>query len=148
MVLARRNRVAAEVLERILNLNSEDSGDESQRDSEEEAGHEHPDPISCEEMREEDCYRLGRRGEKIRPIKVVCASPYQRAHLLRCAPQIPRLNASLGYEKVFIKPDLSPKEQEAHRSLRKELIRRRGAGENIVIRDGKIIPSTRSKHQD
>lgn len=44
----------AEVLERILTLESEDSGDDSQRDSETEAEPQQPDPISSDEISEEE----------------------------------------------------------------------------------------------
>ena len=88
-----------------------------------------------------DCFRLGRRGEKPRPLKVICRLPHQRSDLLNRAFRIPRINVALGYRRVFIKPDLSPKEQEAHRLLRKELMSRREAGERVIIRNGKIAPS-------
>lgn len=85
-----------------------------------------------------NCFRLGRRGGRPRPVKVICHNPQQRAELLRCAFRIPRLQTSLGFRRVFIKPDLSPKEQEADRQLREELKQRRESGENVVIRRGRI----------
>ena len=91
-----------------------------------------------------DFFCLGRRGDKPRPIKVRCRKLQQRNDLLRIAPRILRLDENLGYRGIFIKPDLSPKEQEANRILREELRRRREAGERVVIRGGRVIPDTRS----
>ena len=48
-MMARRNLMLVQVLERILTLDSEDSGDDSQRDSETEAEPQLPDTISSDE---------------------------------------------------------------------------------------------------
>lgn len=98
-----------------------------------------------------DCFRLGKRGEKPRPVKATCRFPHQRADLLRRAPQIRRLDGSLGFQRTYIKPDLSPKEQEADRMLRRELMSRREAGENVVIRGGWVVrrvPDKKSTSKD
>lgn len=85
------------------------------------------------------CFRLGRRSSRPRPIKVICQSSRQRTDLLRSAYNIPKLDSDLGFRRIFIKPDLSPKEQEADRQLRRELKRRREGGERVVIRNGRIV---------
>ena len=90
-------------------------------------------------------YRLGRRGSKPRPVKMTCTQPEQRFELLKAAPRIPRLDPDLGFRRIFIKPDLSPKAQEVDRQLRKELKFRREVGERVVIRGGRVIPDP--KHQ-
>lgn len=87
-----------------------------------------------------DCFRLGRRGQKPRPVKVTCRFSHQRSDLLRYAPQIRRLDPTFGFQKTFIKPDLSPKEQEANRQLRQELAMRREMGESVMIRGGRVVP--------
>lgn len=84
-------------------------------------------------------FRLGRASNKPRPLKITCKDKHQRSCLLRSAHKIPQLDAALGFGRVFIKPDLSPKEQEADRQLRKEFFRRREAGEHVAIRRGCII---------
>lgn len=91
------------------------------------------------------CFRLGRRSEKPRPIKVICNNPQQRFELLRSAPRISRLDECYGFRKVFIKPDLSPKEQLIDRQLRHELNVRRAAGERVVIRGGMIVADIKSR---
>ena len=92
------------------------------------------------------CYRLGRRGAKPRPLKVTCDRPQQRLELLQSSRGIPRLDESLGFRRVFIKPDLSPKEQLVDRELRQELKRRRDAGERVFLRGGKVVVDDRSSN--
>ena len=93
------------------------------------------------------CFRLGRRSSRPRPIKLVCRSSKQRADLLQSVYQIPKLESNLGFRRIFIKPDLSPKEQEADRRLRKELKTRREKGERVLIRNGCIVEMDNvSKH--
>ena len=87
-----------------------------------------------------NCFRLGQRTNgRSRPIKITCHDPEQRCLFLRSAFHIPKLDASLGFHRVFVKPDLTPKEQEAERQLRLELKARQVAGENVRIRDGRIV---------
>ena len=69
--------------------------------------------------------RLGRIGEQPRPIKVVGLSGHIRDDLLRSAARIRTLDKSLGLNKAFIKPDLTPKQQLSERILRAELKNRR-----------------------
>ena len=58
----------------------------------------------------------------------------QRHQLIRCAFRIPQLDGDLGFRRVYIKPDLSPKEQHADRQLREELKSRRDAGESCFAK--------------
>ena len=92
----------------------------------------------------QDCFRLGKRGlqQRPRPVKVICQDPQQRHELISSAYRIPNLNEDLGFRRVFIKPDLSPKEQEADRQLRQELKLRRANGERVVLRGGRIVADT------
>ena len=87
-------------------------------------------------------FHLGRpatESTRPRPLKITCECSQQRADILRSAFRIPKLGSYLGFGKVFIKQDLTPKEQEIDRLLRHELKRRREAGERAVIRDGRIL---------
>lgn len=86
-----------------------------------------------------DCVRLGKRGEKPRPVKVTCRVSSQRSDILRNAPRIRHLSTALGFQRTYVKPDLSPKEQEANKLLRRELAVRREAGDNVMIKRGKIV---------
>lgn len=93
------------------------------------------------------CFRLGRRSSKPRPVKVICENPKQRTDLLRSAFRIPRLPSNLGFKKVFIKQDLTPKEQEANRQLRQELKNRRELGERVYVRNGRIVEAEKVTQQ-
>lgn len=104
--------------------------------------------LGVTELKVRHCHRLGRRGVRPRPLKVTCDRPHQRLELLQAARQIPRLDASLGFRRVFIKPDLSLKEQEVDRQLRRELKIRRDAGEHVFIRGGRIVVAEDLRHKD
>ena len=80
-----------------------------------------------------DCILLGRRGDRPRPFKIKWCHPSQRMELLRSAHKILRIDVNLSFRRVFIKPDLSPKEQLAAKLLRDELKSRRSAEEDVVI---------------
>ena len=57
--------------------------------------------------------------------------------VLACAP---KLRFSTTWNQVYIQPDMSPKEREAHKKVYEELKKRRNDGEsNLVIRNGKIV---------
>lgn len=98
--------------------------------------------LGVDDLKIQDCFRLGKRdsrGDKPRPVKVICDENQQRQRLIRNAYRIPQLNEDLGFRRVYIKPDLTPKEQEADRLLRQELVFRRSAGERVVLRRGRIV---------
>ena len=83
--------------------------------------------------------RLGKVGNHPRPVKVIGLSSFHREALLFSAPGIRKLN---DFKNVYIKPDLTPKQQLIERSLRDELRTRRADGEKVHIRNGKIVTDT------
>ena len=84
--------------------------------------------------------RLGKKGDKPRSLMVTLDSP--REPVLRRAKMIRRYRCWLT---VFIDPDRTPKEQDEHKKLRNEFKRRKENGENIVMRDGKILQAGRRR---
>lgn len=82
------------------------------------------------------------------PPRVVFDSSRSRNDFLRSSPIISRPTTTetgdcdemSPFRGIFIKLDLSPREQEIDKQLRFELKRRREAGERVVIRGGKIVP--------
>ena len=84
--------------------------------------------------------RLGKKGDKPRSLMVTLDSP--REAVLRRAKMIRRYRCWLT---VFIDPDRTPKEQDEHKKLREEFKRRKDNGENIVMRDGKILQAGRRR---
>ena len=88
--------------------------------------------------------RLGRIAEKPRPIKLIGLSSGTRDNLVRSAVRIRTLDKSLGLNRIFIKPDLTPKQQLSDRILRAELKDRRERGERVVMINGKITHEYRA----
>ena len=95
--------------------------------------------LGVDDLHFESLIRLGKPSDKPRPIKLTGIPMNQRSDLLRRAHHIPKLDEHFNFKRVFIKPDLTPKEQLVDRQLRQELRRRREAGDNVFIRDGQIV---------
>ena len=83
--------------------------------------------------------RIGKKVEdKIRPLMITLDS--DRDPVIKRARFIRRYK---DWQKVFIDPDRTPLEQEKFKNTRAEFKRRKESGENIIMRDGKILPSSR-----
>ena len=95
--------------------------------------------LGVKDIHFKNAFRLGKPRDRPRPIKLIGLSYQQREELLGLSFRIPRLNPALGFCKVFIKADLSLKEQAIERGLRREIDTRRNAGENVFLRGGKIV---------
>lgn len=83
--------------------------------------------------------RLGQKSNtKTRSLLIKVNDEESQKQILAHAP---KLRFSKIWSRVYIQPDMSPKEREAHKKLYEELKRRRNQGENnLVIRHGKIVP--------
>ena len=81
---------------------------------------------------------LGRiNPDKPRPLLVNLSDSSSRRYLLQNSKI---LRGNPEYNKVYISPDLSPKEREANKKLHMELRQHRQGGEtNLIIRKGKIV---------
>ena len=82
--------------------------------------------------------RLGKLvGEKPGPLLVTLGDSSARRNILR---NVKTLRNSSSYKKVFINPDLTPKERVANKQILEELRHRRQQGEvNLIIRRNKIV---------
>ena len=100
--------------------------------------------IGIEDVKVERCFRLGNKTsrQKPRPMKIILSSQMNRDLILRAAPKLGKLSDTNQFRKVFLKPDLTPQQQEEERNLRQELKCRRDNGENVMIKNGKIILRT------
>jgi len=83
--------------------------------------------------------RLGRVGNNPRPVKLIGLTSITRSALLTSAPRIRGLNESDGFKNVFVKPDLTPKQQLADRIRREELKTRRNAWHSDCARSDMIV---------
>ena len=90
-------------------------------------------------------FRLGRKlstesdtARKPRSLLIKLPDEQTQKKVLACAP---KLRFSETWGQVYIQPDMSPKEREAHRKVYEELKKQKNEGENnLVIRNGKIVP--------
>lgn len=87
--------------------------------------------------------RLGKKVEgKARLTKVQLDTVKSKREMLNNAK---KLRNTASWSRIYITPDLSPKEREENRKLREELKKRTADGEEgLVIRRGKIIMQTPS----
>ena len=99
--------------------------------------------LGLEDIAIESTIRLGKREEqKTRLLRVTVESVKVKRDILQRAK---KLRESEKWKKVFITPDLSPKERMRNKELREELKRRTDEGEDLVIRRGKITKIQSSK---
>lgn len=82
-------------------------------------------------------HRIGSNVSKgPRLIRVICQKDTVRNDVLRKAKQLRNLPK---YNHVYINPDLTVCQRAENKKLRDELRLRRGRGEDVVIRNGKVI---------
>lgn len=82
-------------------------------------------------------YRIGNTNSaKPRLLKVVCRDVYTKRDLLSKAKN---LRSEPKYQNVYLNTDLTQLQQKENKKLREELQRRRNAGEDVVIRYGKVV---------
>ena len=85
------------------------------------------------------CFRLGRfQNDKLRPLLVTLTDSSASGQILKSAKT---LRTSNTYERMYISPDLTPKEREANKCLRTELHRRKEEGANLIIKCRKLFPN-------
>lgn len=86
------------------------------------------------------CFRIGGRGQKPRPLKLKMKSQDSKEKMLLNARQLRTFRRVGWNERIFIKPDMTRRQQESMKLLRAELKTRNSNGEDLIIRDGKLIP--------
>lgn len=84
--------------------------------------------------------RIGRKGPRPRPIlvKYLDNDKDTRTEVLRKAKNLRTLPETDERKKIYIHPDLTKAEQDAERILHSECKRRRAAGEDVIVRRGKV----------
>ena len=85
---------------------------------------------------------MGKRNDaavKPRLLRVILSSIEKKSNILANAPKLKKIG-NQSIRKLYITPDMTPKEREEDTKIRKELTRRRAQGENdLMIRRGKIV---------
>ena len=101
--------------------------------------------------------RLGKKSDKIRPLRITANSIEEKKHMLKSARNISRQDSV--YSKVVIKPDMTPLQREDHMKLVKlkqekvEEARAKGEDDNYIIRNGQVVLGRRrdqsqNQHKD
>ena len=101
--------------------------------------------------------RLGKKSDKIRPLRITANSIEENKHMLKSARNISRQDSV--YSKVVIKPDMTPLQREDHMKLVKlkqekvEEARAKGEDDNYIIRNGQVVLGRRrdqsqNQHKD
>ena len=84
--------------------------------------------------------RLGRPVANVsRPLVVECLNAEDRLTFLRSTRNFKNLSETDNLRKVVIQPDRTRLEQNQHRELVSELKSRRAKGEEVMIRNDKIV---------
>ena len=93
--------------------------------------------LEIEDLSIKTIVRLGKKEEgRTRLLKVALESVKRKREILTKAK---KLREAERWKKVFVTPDLTPKERQQNKVLREELKRRTEEGEEcLVIRRGKI----------
>lgn len=85
--------------------------------------------------------RLGRNNASInpKPILVTLSDSKDKFNILRVAKNLRMLPTDDNCKNVYISPDLTKQQQQENKLLRIELLRRRDAGEDVIIRKNKVV---------
>lgn len=85
----------------------------------------------------ENLGRIGRKGDRARPVRILIVDNTCRRKLLARAK---KLKDMTGKDKIYIAPDLTRKQQDEDRVLREEVRRRKQAGEQrVYISKGVVV---------
>lgn len=88
--------------------------------------------INCQQNEVETVRRLGKKGEKVRPIVVTMTTMGRKIEILK-------KKKMLENSTIYIKEDLTQEALEKRRQLQEEYKKLRDSGKNVAIRYDKII---------
>ena len=86
--------------------------------------------------------RLGKKGGGPKPrllIRVTVNSESEKAAILQNTKRLWLSDTPANYRKVFITPDLTPREREANKELRAQLAEANKEGNQFKIKNGRIV---------
>jgi len=84
--------------------------------------------------------RLGKKGgPKPRLLKVTVNSESAKAAILQNTKKLRHPDTPVNYHKVFVTPDLTPRECEANRELHARLIEANKEENHFKIKNGQIV---------
>ena len=92
------------------------------------------------QVRISNAIRLGKKGgPKPRLLKITVESDEEKAAILRNTKKLRTQSTPEHLKRIFITPDLTPREQEANKALRSELARRNQSENQYRIKNGRIV---------
>ena len=84
-------------------------------------------------------FRVGSKGDTPRLLKIMIPTEHDKAYILRNSFKLQSDDNPDDIKKIFISPDLTPKEQKENKKLRTELYKREKQGWKFFrIKNGKI----------
>ena len=83
--------------------------------------------------------RLGNKGAKPRLLKISVGSKQQKASILKNCTKLRNKEYPSNIQKIYITPDLTPKEQQANKALRSRLDEMNKPNKLYKIKNGKIV---------
>ena len=83
--------------------------------------------------------RIGKKREKPRLLKVTLNYSQEKYTVLRNCTKLRNSSAPEDIRKIFITPDLTPKQQELNKTLRSQLAEKNKDGNHYWIKNGKIV---------
>lgn len=105
----------------------------------------------CQNVRIESICRLGRKGNKPRPLRATLKTYDEKRTVLVNARRLRQANKTY-LQKVYIAADLTPLQRERDRQLRREVKDRKDKGEDCVIYRGRVVqrqtPLDRQSEED
>lgn len=101
--------------------------------------------ISCQYWEIESFRRMGRKGNKLRPIAVTFTTVGRKIELLRKRKS---LESSDTTSSIYIKEDFPPKVLSKRKQLQEEIKREREQGKNVILKYDKIITIREKEHKN
>ena len=83
--------------------------------------------------------RIGKKREKPRLLKITFNSSQEKAAVLRSCTKLRKSDVPEDVRRIYITPDLTPKEQELNKTLRSQLAEKNKNGNQYRIKNGKIV---------
>ena len=84
--------------------------------------------------------RLGKRGgPKPRLLKITVESEEEKVAILRNVKRLRLPSTPDPLKRIFITPDLTPREREVNKALRSELAERNKSAKQFIIKNGQIV---------
>ena len=83
--------------------------------------------------------RIGSKGAKPRLLKLSVSSKREKSLILKNRTKLRNKEHPNDIQRIYITPDLTPKEQKENRALRNNLAELNQTGKNFKIKNGQIV---------